>query len=134
MPAADRITNSKSWQVLVLVLILLTAFVERYLGNVDLRYVVPITISAIALATTSFSLQGNFWKPSWADADPGLNLVRSLIVLLLCVEALVLVHLSIEAWFGSLELHGMNRLLLKSAEGLAMIAYFSRKIANRSKL
>jgi hypothetical protein len=64
----------------VIALVLLAAIVEHLVGNVPFRYIGPITMLGLAVTLTSFSLGGNFWQPKWADADPGINLIRCVIM------------------------------------------------------
>jgi len=132
MPKTGPVTNLRTWRAFALAVIVAGAVLEIVVGRVELQFVAPIAILAISLIVSSFCIQGNFWKPGWADADPGLNLVRSLIVLAYSITALALISMAIEAWLGVLELPYLNRMLLKIASGLAILGYYSRKIANRS--
>jgi len=100
----SRVTTSRSAELSVIALILLAAVVEHVVGNVPIRYIGPITMLGIAVTLTSFSLEGNFWRPKWADADPGINLLRCLIIGTLSIAALVVIFMGVkhgsEAWNG----------------------------------
>jgi hypothetical protein len=132
MPNGGSAKGLRIWQISVLAAIFFATVIGWVVGNIAPSYLVPISILAVSVAISSFSLQGNFWKPSWADSDPGLNVLRSLIVGLHCIMALVLIFMAVEAWFGDLDSDYLRRMLLKYAFGLVMVAYYSRRIANRS--
>ena len=118
---------------LVILVIFLVGFAEYFVGKVPFRYVAPITILGLSVALISFSLTGDFWQPRWADADSGINLLRSLIVGVLCIVGLSVIYMGVEAWLGVLESIGINNLFLKEFSGLAMIGYFSHRMKSRVK-
>jgi len=117
-------------EVLTVLLIIAAAFVEYFVGNVSLRLLGPIAALGVSAALTGFSLRGNFWRPNWADASPGINLVRCMIVGLVCLAALTVVYMGVGAWLGIVEAAEINKLFLKAVMGLTMVGYYSRRIAN----
>jgi hypothetical protein len=121
---------SHAWEILTVLLILAAASVEYFVGNVSLRLLGPIAALGISAAMTGFSLHGNFWRPKWADASPGINLVRCTIVGLVCLAALTVLYMGVGAWLGTVEAAEINKLFLKAIMGLTMVGYYSRRIAN----
>jgi hypothetical protein len=111
-------------------LILLFAFVAYFTKSVPLNELSIVVVLGASVTVYGFSLQGNFWRPRWADADPGINVLRCLIVGMLCVAASADVFWGIEAWFGTLD-HNVHREFLKLFSGLAMVGYYARRLANR---
>ena len=121
---------SRVWEILTVLLVISAAFVEYFVGNVSPRLLGPITALGISTVLTGFSLHGNFWKPKWADASPGINLVRCMIVGLVCLAALTVMYLGIGAWLGIVSAAEIGRLFLKAVVGLTMVGYYARRIAN----
>jgi hypothetical protein len=121
---------SHVWEILTVLLIVAAAFVEYFVGNVSLRLLGPIAALGISTALIGFSLNGNFWRPKWVEASPGINLVRCTIVGLICLAALTVVCLGVGAWLGIVGAVKINALFLKAVLGLTMAGYYARRIAN----
>jgi hypothetical protein len=106
--------------------------VEHIPRNTRFEDTALITLMGLCIAFYGMSLRGNFSQPSWAAADPGINLIRCLFVGVFFISAAVEVYWWIEAWSGTLDQSEMHRLFLKMASGLAMATYWARKASSRS--
>jgi hypothetical protein len=100
--------------------------------NFWLQEVALITLMAISIVFYGLSLRGGLWRPKWANADPGINVLRCLFVAVLLIAAVIDVSWGVEAWFGTLDQGQMHSLFLKTVSGLAIMTYWARKVANRS--
>lgn len=111
-----------------ILVILVGSVVEASAGNVAFADIWPITLLAISLALTSFSFQRNCWRTTWADADPGINLLRCVMLGLLCLVAFTVVEMAFETWRGTLNWNEMKNSYLQQIAGLSCIRAYSYKI------
>jgi Tfp pilus assembly protein PilV len=67
-----------------------------------------------------------------SEINPGITLLKVLIIVILCIIVLSVASFAVEAWMGTLDTRDLSRFMLKAAFGLALIGNILRKIKNRS--
>ena len=67
-----------------------------------------------------------------SEINPGITLLKILIIAVLCIGALNAVTFAIEAWNGTLDTYALRRFLPKAAFGLALIGSVLRKMKTKT--
>lgn len=69
-----------------------------------------------------------------SEVNPGITVLKVLIIAAICAGVLNVVTFVVEAWRGSLDTYALRRFIPKFAFGLVLIGYILRKIKNRSQI
>ena len=75
----------------------------------------------------------NLATPTPKYSDPGISLLKILIVAALIVFGLNAVTLAIEAWEGTLDMYALRSFLIKAGPGLVLITAVLRRIRARER-
>jgi hypothetical protein len=126
----DSGTPEKIWALAAgtILVILIAALSEAIVRKVSLSTIWPVPALTISLVATGFSFARNCWKTSWAEADPGINLLRAISLGLLSLTVIWVVYMAVQVSLGTPDGSEMNSSYLQYLLGLALIRSYSYKI------
>jgi hypothetical protein len=67
-----------------------------------------------------------------SEINPGITLLKILIIAVLCIVALNAAYFAVEAWNGTLDTYALRRFVPKALFGLVFIGYVLRKMKTKT--
>jgi hypothetical protein len=131
--------------VAVSALVMIVALASIFAGGLKPQLVAPV--AGMAIAVNVFVFVSRFKTPQKdysisasaepspqipQQSNPGITVLKVLIIAAMCVLALNVVIFAVEAWRGILDTYALRRFIAKAVFGLVFIGYVLRKIKTKS--
>jgi hypothetical protein len=133
--------------VVVSALIMIVALAAIFVGGIKPQLVAPVAGMAVAVSVFVFASRFNAAKKGQSvatqvgsqpatsheeESNPGIRLLRIVIIGILCAIALNVVVFGVEAWKGTLDTYALRRVIPKAAFAVVLIGYIVNKIKTKT--